>query len=121
MSHTILVAEDDSVIAGLIREVVKRMGDTAITAGDGDEAMQIFSSRKIDLIITDLKMPKLDGITFIKMVRGQNRDIPIIIITGYGSEKNRMVAENYGVTEFLSKPCSIRDISEAIKKNLSSL
>ena len=46
-------------------------------------------------IITDLKMPKIDGMNFIKLVRERNKDIPIIIITAYGSEKNRVLAENF--------------------------
>jgi len=118
MSHTILVAEDDSTISSLIQEVVKRMGETPVPAVDGDEAIQIFSTRKIDLIITDIKMPKTDGITFIKKVREQNREIPIVIITGYGSEKNRVLARNYGVKDFLNKPCSIVELVQTIKKNL---
>ena len=81
---------------------------------DGDEAYKVFSSIKFDLIITDLKMPKKDGMSLIKMIREKNKDIPIIIITGYGSDKTRATAKGYGVTTILSKPCSIVDITEAI-------
>lgn len=118
MPHTILIAEDDTTISSLIQEVVKRMGETPIAAGDGEEAIEIFLTRKIDLIITDIKMPKTDGIAFIKKVREQNREIPIVIITGYGSENNRTLARSYGVKDFLNKPCSIIELVHTIKKNL---
>ena len=114
MGKNILIAEDDINIAKLIKEIVERKGNTAVTTVDGDEAFKVFSSIKFDLIITDLKMPKIDGMTFIKMVREKNNSIPIIIITGYGSEKNRALANSYGVNKILSKPCSIMDITQAI-------
>lgn len=117
MQKNILVAEDDRHIAGLIKEIIERRGNTAVVTNDGDEAYKAFSSIKFDLIITDLKMPRVDGMTFIKRVREKNKDIPIIIITGYGSEKNRALAESYGVSKILSKPCSIMDISQAIEKS----
>jgi two-component system response regulator FlrC len=120
MKKNILIAEDDKNIAMLIKEIIERKGDTAIVTTDGDEAYKVFSNIKFDLIITDLKMPKVDGMSFIRMVRKKNNDIPIIIVTGYGSEKNRNLAQGYGVSQILSKPCSIVDITEAIETTLSS-
>lgn len=114
MGKNILIAEDDRNIAKLIKEIIERKGNTAVVTVDGDEAYKVFSSIKFDLIITDLKMPKVDGMSLIKMVREKNKKVPIIIITGYGSEKNRALAKSYGVNKILSKPCSIMDISQAI-------
>jgi DNA-binding response OmpR family regulator len=118
MQYNILVAEDDRNISNLIREIIERKGNVALLAHDGEEALQIFSNIKVDLIITDLKMPNVDGMTLISRVREQNQDIPIIIVTGYGSDKNRELATQYGVNEILSKPCSLMDISKAIDQNL---
>ena len=61
-----------------------------------------------------------DGMDLIKLVRDKNKSIPIIIITGYGSEKNKRLAENYGVSKILSKPCSILDITLAIEQSLKA-
>ena len=118
MGKNILIAEDDKNIAKLIKEIVERRGNTAVVTVDGDEAYKVFSSIKFDLIITDLKMPKKDGMSLIKMIREKNKDIPIIIITGYGSDKTRATAKDYGVTTILSKPCSIADITQAIDGTL---
>jgi YesN/AraC family two-component response regulator len=103
--HNILIAEDDKNIANLIKEIISRKQENALVARDGEEAFKIFSNIKVDLIITDLKMPNIDGMSFIKMVRETNSNVPIIIITGYGSKENRERAMQYGVREILSKPC----------------
>jgi DNA-binding NtrC family response regulator len=118
MAGNILVADDDRTIAHLIREIIERRGSTALVAYDGEQALKIFNSFKVDLIITDLKMPHLDGMNLIKTIRESNPDIPIIVITGYGSDKNYALAQNYGVSNFLSKPCSVLDISRAIDNAL---
>ena len=120
MRKNILVAEDDRNIAKLIKEIIERRGNSAVIALDGDEAFKVFNSVKFDLLITDLKMPKIDGMNLIKMVRERNKIIPIIIITAYGSDKNRVLAENFGVTRILSKPCSIVEITQAIETSLVS-
>jgi DNA-binding response OmpR family regulator len=120
MKHNILVAEDDRNVSNLIREIVERKGNTALVAKDGDEAYKIFTSFKIDLIVTDLKMPNMDGMTLISLIRQRDSRVPIIIVTGYGSDRNRVLAEQYGVNEILSKPCSVVDISNAIDTSLST-
>ncbi len=119
MARNILVADDDRTIAHLIKEIIERRGSTALVAYDGEQAFQIFNNFKVDLIITDLKMPHVDGMSLIKMIRELNTDIPIIIITGYGSDRNYSLAQSYGVTDFLSKPCSVVEISRAIDSALS--
>ena len=118
MSSNVLIADDDRTIANLIREIVERRGSNALVAYDGEQALKIFENVKVDLIITDLKMPNLDGMSLIKMVRQKFSDIPIIIITGYGSDETYALAQSYGIAGFLSKPCSVVDISRAIEQAL---
>jgi len=66
-------------------------------------------------------MPHVDGMNLIKTVRELNPEIPIIVITGYGSDQNYSLSQTYGVTNFLSKPCSVLDISRAIDSALKPL
>ncbi len=118
MARNILVADDDRTVANLIREIIERRGSNALVAYDGEQALKIFNNFKVDLIITDLKMPHVDGMNLIKTVRELNPEIPIIVITGYGSDQNYSLSQTYGVTNFLSKPCSVLDISRAIDSAL---
>ncbi len=120
MQYNILIAEDDPNIANLIKELITRKGNNALVAHDGEEAFKIFSNIKVDLLITDLKMPKIDGMTLIKMIRKAKSTMPIIIITGYGSQQNRELAGQYDVFEILSKPCPLIEISNAIDRALKS-
>lgn len=120
MEKNILIVEDDKNIGNLIKEIVQRKGNIATLACNGEEGFKAFSSIKFDLVITDLKMPKLDGISLIKLIREKNRSVPIIIITGYGTDENVITAKKYGVEKFLKKPCSVLDISKAIDEALNS-
>jgi DNA-binding response OmpR family regulator len=119
MKKTILVVEDDLNISGLIKEIVERKGFRAVLAHNGAEAYEEFKNNKFDLLITDLKMPKIDGIDLIKMVREKDRALPIVIITGYGSEKNLAIAKSFGVSKILMKPCSVHDISDVLDTTLN--
>jgi DNA-binding response OmpR family regulator len=118
MRKTVLVSEDDRNIAGLIQEIIERKGYGVVLAKDGQQAYEEFKRRKYDLIVTDLKMPKLDGISLIKLVRETDKHIPIVIITGYGSEKNRALVKSYGVVKILTKPCTVKDISDAVESTI---
>lgn len=121
MQKKVLIIEDDINIAKLIKEIVERKGNSAIIANDGEEACNVLNTTRFDLIVTDLKMPKVDGMSLIKMVRENDKDIPIIIITAYGSDSNIALAKSYGVSKILSKPCSIMEISEAIHTYISPI
>jgi len=120
IEKNILIVEDDRNIGNLIKEIVERKGNIATLVGDGEEGFKAFSSIKFDLVITDIKMPKLDGISLIKLIREKDKNIPIIIITGYGSDENIAAAKKYGVEKFLKKPCSVLEISKAIDDSLKT-
>ncbi len=119
MQKTILVAEDDKNISNLIKEMIERKGYKAITAKNGAEAYRAYRKTRFDLLITDIKMPEMDGLTFIKMVREQDKAIPILIITAYSSERNRALAKGYGVSGILQKPFTVLDVSRAIESAIN--
>ena len=115
----ILVVDDEPNMRKVIRAMLIEDGFEVHDARDGESALAVLADHHIDIVVTDLKMPKIDGMTFIKMVREKNASIPIIIITGYGSAKNRALAKSYGVNKILSKPCSIADITQSINSTLN--
>jgi len=118
MKKTVLVSEDDRHIASLLQDIIERKGYSVVLARDGQQAYEEFKRHKYDLVITDLDMPKLDGISLVKLVRETDKEVPIVIITGYGSEKNRALAKSYGVEKFLAKPCTVKDIFEAVESTI---
>jgi two-component system response regulator (stage 0 sporulation protein F) len=88
------------------------------TAQDGEEALEVLKKRKIDLITLDLNMPKLSGIETLREIRKIDGEVPVVIITGYGTQKDEEEARQYGVTDFISKPFNIKNIISVIDRIL---
>ena len=88
------------------------------TAGNGEEALKVIRERKIDLITLDLNMPKLSGIETLREIRKIDGEVPVIIITGYGRQKDEKEALHYGVTDFISKPFNTSNIISVIDRIL---
>ncbi len=83
-------------------------------APGGEEALKILRERKIDLITLDLNMPKLSGIDTLREIRKIDSKVPVIIVTGYGTQKDEKEALLYGVRDFISKPFNINEIVSVI-------
>jgi DNA-binding response OmpR family regulator len=84
------------------------------TAPDGEEALNIIKERKIHLITLDLNMPKLSGMETLREIRKIDSEVPIIIITGYGTQQDEKEALLYGVRAFISKPFNTSKIITVI-------
>lgn len=107
MSHTILVVDDNDDMREIMQRYLASEGFTAIVARDGNEGIEEAVKKNPDLIVTDAKMPKLDGIEMTMQLRAQSkfRELPIIIATGLGSDRQREAAQA-GANEVLVKPVS---------------
>ena len=89
--------------------------------GDGQEALALYRELKPDLIMTDVYMPKMDGIQLTQAIRQENSDIPIIILSGYDELENARKAMRWGVDHFLLKPASVPEIETAIREATEEL
>lgn len=113
----ILVVEDEPVVMNVIIMVLKRIGFSQIrTARDGVEALATFRDRhkELGLIICDWNMPRMTGIEFLRAVRRENGQIPFLILTGRGDVDAALQAKEAGVSAFLYKPSSPRQLTEKI-------
>ena len=116
----ILYIENDSISRQATSILLQKLGNKLIIAKDGIDGFQKFQLNSIDLIISDLNIPKLNGIDFIRKVRDINRDVPIIITSTNYDAKVLQNSINYGVQGFLSKPIEIKQLEQqiyTIKKN----
>ena len=118
-SRKILVVDDDPKILFAFLEVLKKDGYLAVTAGDGEEALNIISSENIILIFMDISLPKINGLEVLKKFKEKGINIPTIIITGYGIMQNAIRAMQLGAFDYLTKPLDINKIRELTKKALS--
>ncbi|WP_419173437.1 response regulator [Halobacteriovorax sp.] len=118
---TIIVAEDDLTLNELYVEVLESYGFKSIGFEDGKKALLYAITNKVDFILTDLKMPTMDGIELLEEIRNIHpKDPPVLIITGYADAKTRQQAQNLGAIGLLSKPFNFDEIIKIINTNIKS-
>jgi DNA-binding NtrC family response regulator len=110
MNHIILVVEDDELMRTFLTQILREEGYRIESAEDGKEALEKIQNADYDLVITDLKMPKLSGLDLMRKVRQDKPEIRWIIITAYGSIRNAVEAVKAGAADYLTKP--LRDPEE---------
>jgi DNA-binding response OmpR family regulator len=111
----ILVAEDDQDIRRFLCTVLSQNGYEAISAKDGDEALEIFGQAHVDLLILDLMMPGLDGFALAKALRDVGRQTPIIVVSAKESIADKARAFGLGVDDYMVKPVDEEELLMRIK------
>ncbi|MGB7395913.1 MAG: sigma-54 dependent transcriptional regulator [Pricia sp.] len=117
--ENILVVDDDIHILELLQRHLQSWSFHTYKAVSVKEAVQILRDTKIDLLITDLKMPEIDGTVLIKFVSEQYPNLPKLVITGYPSVQDSLAAIKSGVVDYLIKPFTKGELKAAIDKSLS--
>ncbi|TNF52976.1 response regulator [bacterium] len=100
----VLVVDDEPVVLKSCERILTSEGYSVKTASNGQDAIDILQKEDYDLVITDLKMPEVDGIDLIKWVRGSKPQTGMIVITGYPSQETIQDALNLGIVDYLPKP-----------------
>lgn len=116
----ILIAEDDPVTRKILSHCVENMGHVAILCANGDIAMEILSTNDVDLLITDVAMPSMDGEQLIRCIRGleEFRKLPIVIISAVVNSKEISHLLDMGASRFLPKPINVHFLDEYIHQLL---
>jgi len=114
----ILVVEDEKDISDMLVETLKVLGYKAVVAENGKEGLDKFRSQSFSLIITDIRMPVMDGLAMLRAVRREDSKIPIIVITGYPSVDSAVECLMEGADYYLVKPILMDDLEAKIKKSL---
>jgi len=117
---TILVADDEKNIREGLREALALDGYEVAAAADGREALEAVTRGDVDLLITDLKMPRLSGEELLKSVTTQFPTMPVIILTGHGTIESAVQAMHDGAYDFLTKPVNLDRLSLLVKRALAS-
>lgn len=113
----ILLVDDDQMVRRSVAAYLDDCGYQVVQAGDGLEALELIDQVNPLLVITDLKMPKLDGITLLKRIEPLERDIPVIVMSGAGAMEDAVEALRSGASDYLFKPIvDFRLLKHAIKR-----
>jgi two-component system chemotaxis response regulator CheY len=120
MAKHILIVDDSKTIRNLVAFIMKREGFKVTMAEDGLDGLEkLYSSERIDLIVSDINMPRMDGFTFIKTVREQDeyRDVPIVVLSTEGKEQDIQQGIQLGANLYMVKPAQ----PEQMMKNIRML
>jgi DNA-binding response OmpR family regulator len=113
-SSTILLVDDEDAVQKLLTYPLERDGFRVLQARDGAEALQLFGGERVDLVVLDLMLPKLDGLEVCKRLRAGS-DVPIIMLTARGDELDKVLGLELGADDYITKPFSIREFRSRVR------
>ncbi|MDP2143820.1 MAG: response regulator [Gallionella sp.] len=118
MAKTVLTVDDSASIRQMVAFTLKSAGYTVIEAADGQEGLDKAKTNAVNLVLTDQNMPKMDGLTLIKALRGlpQYRSTPILMLTTESSDAMKSQGKAAGATGWLVKPFDPQKLLEVVKK-----
>lgn len=111
----ILVAEDDRDIAKILRYNLEKEGHQPLMAGDGDTAVALFRREKPRLVLLDLMLPKVDGLEICRLIRQDDKHVPILMLTAKSTEVDKIVGLEMGADDYVTKPFSVREVITRVK------
>ena len=118
MARPVLVVDDEQDVLNVLSEILGSMGCKVYRASNGIKAMEIMANIRFDLIITDLIMPEMDGLNFLKRIKEKGKHVPIVITAGIDPQTAMIDFKEYGISEFIKKPFTIDDVNRKLQKYL---
>ncbi|OGG44703.1 MAG: hypothetical protein A3F84_28785 [Candidatus Handelsmanbacteria bacterium RIFCSPLOWO2_12_FULL_64_10] len=112
----ILMADDDPTVLKTVGTFLSARGHRVRTASDGSEALRLMAEETPDLVISDIQMPGMDGIAFLKAIRGQFPDLPVILMTGYATVETAVAALRNRAYDYLKKPVQLEELQACIAR-----
>jgi CheY-like chemotaxis protein len=117
--YTILVVDDEELMRNLIVTFLSKMGHSCLTAINGVDALNKMRGNKVDAVVTDIKMPEMDGITLTSEILNQYPGLPIMVMTAFDEEYSAGVAIFAGAREFIKKPFSLDEFAIRLHKMIN--
>ena len=120
-SQRIIVVDDEDLLREFLVDLFEREGYTVRSTTNPREALRMVDEEGFDLLVTDIKMPEMDGLELLRRVRASHPDLPVVMMTGYGSADNAIQALNLGAFNFVRKPFAVEEILKVVRKGLDLL
>ena len=114
---TILIVDDEVLIRNVIKEYLLNEGYKVLEAKDGFDALRVISNNKVDLIVLDIIMPKMDGFTCLSEIR-KTKNIPVIMLSARKEETDKLNSFDLGVDDYVTKPFSPKELVARVKAHL---
>ena len=117
----VLVVDEDPTTLECLAETVRVMGLSLCVAEDGEKALSLFEQKRPDVVVTDVRMPRMDGLALTNRIKARRPDTPVIVVTGYGDEETAVAALRAGASDYLHKPFHLTELKHTINRSLSLL
>lgn len=116
----ILIADDDRNVPLLVKHILREQGFETAEASNGLAALELFERQFFDLVITDLRMPAMDGMSFLSEVKKLDPALPVIVLTAYASADTAIESMRNGAFHFLAKPFKVDELLSTVKYALQA-
>jgi len=115
-----MVVDDEADMRMALANVLLRTGHQVLEAGDGPAALELLAREGADAVLLDIRLPGMDGLQILRRIRESHRELPVVMVTGYGSADSAMEAMQLGASHYLAKPFSNRELIEALERVLAA-
>ena len=113
-----LVVDDERKMRRILQILLEQMGIESVAADGGEQALAHFAGQKIDLVLTDLKMPGMSGVELLERIRARDAEVPVIVLTAHGTVQTAVAAMKRGAFDYLLKPFDVQMIETVVRKAL---
>ncbi len=115
---TILIVEDEAKMRRLLELNLGEDGFSTLSAGDAESGLKIVRENTVDLVVTDLKLPGMNGLEFLQTIKRQNAALPVVVMTAFGTVETAVEAMKAGASDYVLKPFSLSEMRMVIRKEL---
>ncbi len=116
----VLIVDDEEELATTIAERLEIRGIRTQTVSDGDLALISIKTHTPDVVVLDIMMPGIGGLEILKQIKSLDQNIPVILLTGYGSKERSIEGMNLGAFDYVLKPCNLDDLIAKIQEAVKS-
>ena len=116
---TILLVDDDLLHSQALSRILEQAGYQVGAASDGQKALTLLSQERFDLVITDLRMPRMHGLDLLRSIQAMSLEVAVVVLTAHGEWTTYLNAMNSGAVDYLNKPVRRQDILMTIRKALA--
>ncbi len=116
----LLVVDDETDLRDLLIASVKHNFSEVYQAADGLQALEIIRTKRIDIVFSDIKMPRMGGLEFLQILRQENYTMPVLIVTGFADKNNAIHALRYGAFDLIEKPFDEATLLRTLRRAIVS-
>ena len=115
-SITLLVVDDEMVMRNLLEKILSRDGYKVLLAENGEQALEVLETERVDIVISDMKMPRMSGFELLKTLKQEHPNVAVIMMTAYGDTYTVKDALLLGADEYITKPFKSYEISLVVER-----